>query len=113
MGFPTQILITIFNDDEARHKNKKVTSTGYEMCSGIACIVLHTSCSMPIVLGDSYGNLVVSGWTNNGNLDSQCCNPKLSPISSPVSPPVPVPTTPRAPTKSKTCNNDLLHDCDG
>jgi hypothetical protein len=71
---PAYLKLTIYDGSltEEDRKKKGNEDTTLE-CDGLSCALIHTSCSVPVQLGDAFGHVLVSGFTNtNGQASSEC-----------------------------------------
>ena len=71
----------------------------------LSTVQFHTSCSVPIVLGDHHGSLKVTGFANtNGFTQSDCCSTAKKVTTVPAVTTVPVVTTVPATCEDGACD---------
>jgi hypothetical protein len=102
---PSEVVVTVYDVDLQGKKKSSGDPTASTLeCFGSYCARIHTSCSVPLVVGDTFGNLVADGFTNTvGATEDQCPCATAAPT-----PPTPAPTrlptnAPTAPTPAPTC----------
>ena len=83
--FPAFTTLVIYDPSTSTSEDRKGAMGGeYSACTGIVCITVHTSCSVPIQYGDVYGAIRVEGYTTLANENQYACQSGSGPEFGPL-----------------------------